>query len=89
MEFICYFSSFDLKKKCFSISSIFPDLCKYIFFVFFLLPHITQISIFNLSVHLAHGSSIKLQAFLATNSVFSSKVGEGVPWALMMDKAFH
>lgn len=92
MELICYFNSFDFYFFfffCFSISSIFSELCKYILFVFSLLPHITQIYIVNLSVHLAHGNSIKFQVFLATNSAFSSKVGESRPQAQMMDKAFH
>lgn len=90
MERVCYFSSFDLFFFFyFCISSIFLELFKCIFSAFFLLPHITEIYIFSLSVHMAHGNSIKLQAFLATNSAFYSRVGEGTPPAQMMDKAFH
>lgn len=45
---------FFFKLFCFSISPIFPELCKSLSLssVFFLLPHINQIYVFSLSVHL-------------------------------------
>lgn len=72
MEFICYLSSFDFFKLfCFSISSIFPELCKSLSLFFFCsLPASTHHS--NLYPH--SFSTLDPWKFHETSGLFSHKL---------------